>query len=441
MPRIVRLLCIAALFLPLLLCFDVTNPVARKRPNILLIVADDLGYGDLGCYGSREIRTPNLDRLAKEGVRLTDAYASACVCSPTRASLITGRYPQRDGFEWVIRYHEKGRGLAVSAASLPGRLRKAGYATGLFGKWHLGYKPEFAPNAHGFDEFFGFLAADLDYYSHRDALGDPGLYENTKLVRKKGYLTDLITERSLAFLKKNARRPFFLEVTYNAPHWPFQVPGKPDDIRTLKTYGPETGTRADYVRMVEHLDLSVGKLLAEVGKLGLENDTLVIFLSDNGGERLSDNSPLFHGKYSLWEGGIRVPCMLRLPGVIPARKVSSQPVIVMDLHATILAAARLAAPAGLPLDGEDVLPVLAGNKPGRTRSFFWRLHRPGELFGQKAVRRGKWKYIEDREMELLFDLEADSGERRNLAYRQPKVVEELRNALADWEAGLFVRRR
>jgi arylsulfatase A-like enzyme len=424
----------------LLLCAIAPNSAqaaAARTPNILLIVADDLGYGDLGCYGSREIRTPRIDRLAKEGVRLTDAYASACVCSPTRASLITGQYPQRFGFEWVIRYTEKDRGLPVTPSSLPRRLRKAGYATGLFGKWHLGYKPEFAPNAHGFDEFFGFLAADLDYYSHRDANGDPGLYENTKLVEKKGYLTDLITERSLAFLRKNARRPFFLEVTYNAPHWPFQVPGEPDDFRTARTYGPETGTRADYVRMVEHLDLSVGKLLDEIGKLGLEKNTLVIFVSDNGGERLSDNGPLFHGKYSLWEGGIRVPCLLRLPGVIPPGTVSSQPVIAMDLHATIVAAAGLAPLAGIPLDGEDVLPVLAGKKPGRTRMFFWRLHRPGEIFGQKAVRRGKWKYIQDREMELLFDLESDRGERRNLAYRQPKMVAELRKALAEWEVELW----
>ena len=182
-----------------------------RKPNILLILVDDLGYADLGCYGSKDIRTPNIDRLAKDGVRLTDNYAAAAVCTPTRASLITGRYPQRSGFDWVIDYTEKDRGLAVSDASLPKLLKKNGYATGLFGKWHLGYKPQFGPNAHGFDTFFGFLAADLDYYSHRDALGDPGLYEDTKLVQEKGYLTDLITERSLAFLKKHADGPFFLE--------------------------------------------------------------------------------------------------------------------------------------------------------------------------------------------------------------------------------------
>jgi arylsulfatase A-like enzyme len=407
-----------------------------RRPNILFILVDDLGYGDLGCYGSRSIRTPNVDKLAKDGVRLTDCYSAACVCSPTRAALITGRYPQRAGFEWVIRYTEKERGLPATDSSLPRLLKKGGYATGLFGKWHLGYKPEFGPNAHGFNEFFGFLAADLDYYAHKDASGDPGLYENTKLVEEKGYLTDLITDRALAFLKKHASGPFFLEVAYNAPHWPFQVPGRADDVRNKKTYGLENGTRADYTKMVEHLDSGVGKLLAELDRLGLAKETLVIFTNDNGGERLSDNGPLFHGKYTLWEGGIRVPCIVRWPGVIPAATTSAQPVITMDLTATVLAAAGIAIPAGTTLDGEDVLPVLTGKQQGKERVFFWRLQRPGELSGQKAARRGKWKYVLDREVELLFDLEADPGERKTLAYKNPELVGELRKALADWEAKL-----
>ncbi len=405
------------------------------KPNILLIVVDDLGYADLGCYGAKDIRTPNIDRLAGEGVRLTDCYAFP-VCSPTRAALMTGRYPQRTGFDWVIRYTEKSRGLSAKNPSLAGLLKKQGYATALFGKWHLGYKPEFGPNAHGFDEFFGFLAADLDYYAHTDANGDPGLYENTKLVENKGYLTDLITERSLAFLKKNKKGPFFLEVAYNAPHWPFQPPDKPDDRRTARTYGPETGTRADYVRMVERLDEGVGKLLGALDDAGLAKDTLVIFLNDNGGERLSDNGPLFHGKYTLWEGGIRVPCVMRWPAALPAKTVSSQPVIAMDLTASILTAAGVELPTENPLDGEDVLPILSGQKPPRERTFFWRLPRPDDNFGQKAVRRGKWKYVYDREMELLFDLEKDIGEKRNLAFKHPEVVTELRAALAKWETQL-----
>jgi arylsulfatase A-like enzyme len=416
-------------------CAGAQQAQPLRRPNIVLILVDDLGYGDLGCYGAKDIRTPHLDGLARDGVRLTDCYAAAPICSPTRAALITGRYPQRAGFEWVIRYHEKDRGLPASDASLPKLLKQRGYATGLFGKWHLGYRPEFAPNAHGFDTFFGFLAADLDYYGHRDANGDPGLYEDTKLVGAKGYLTDLITERSLAFLKRHAAGPFFLEVAYNAPHWPFQVPGRPDDVRDARTYGPETGTRADYVRMVEHLDTSVGKLLGELDRLGLAKETLVIFVSDNGGERLSDNGPLFHGKYTVWEGGIRVPCLVRHPETIAAGSTSAAPVITMDLTATILAAAGVSPPVGSPPDGEDVLPVLAGKRPARERPLFWRLQRPGEDV-QKAVRRGRWKYVQDRGVELLFDLQTDAGERRTLAFRHPEIVRVLRRDLAIWEARL-----
>jgi arylsulfatase A-like enzyme len=409
-----------------------SGPPAAK-PNILLIVADDLGYGDLACYGGKDIRAPNLERLAAQGVRLTDFYASAPICTPSRASLITGRYPQRFGFDWVINYREKDRGLPARGASLPALLRQRGYATALYGKWHLGYQRRFAPNAHGFDDFFGFLAADLDYYAHTDALGDPGLYANTELVEEKGYLTDLITERSLAFLKRNVGKPFFLEVAYNAPHFPFQAPDRPDDRRTIRTYGPNVGTRSDYVRMVERMDEGIGKLLAAVDAAGLAKDTLVIFLSDNGGERLSDNGPLFHGKYTLWEGGIRVPCLLRWPGVLPPRTVVSQPAIIMDLTASMLAAAG-APPPRDPLDGEDILPILTGKKPAHERTFFWRLPRPIEYFGQKAVRRGKWKYIYDREMELLFELEADGGEKRNVAYKYPDTVQTLRTALMEWES-------
>jgi arylsulfatase A-like enzyme len=403
---------------------------------VLLIVSDDLGYADLGCYGGKDIRTPNLDRLAEQGVRLTDFYASSPICTPTRASLITGRYPQRFGFDWVIRYDEKDRGLPSRGVSLPQLLRRRGYATALFGKWHLGYKPRFAPNAHGFEEFFGFLAADLDYFAHTDANGDPGLYTNAKPCEEKGYLTDLITGHALAFLKRGRKGPFFLEVAYNAPHWPFQAPDRPDDRRTKTTYGPETGTRGDYVKMVERMDLGVGKLLAALDETGAAGNTLVVFLSDNGGERLSDNGPLFHGKYTLWEGGIRVPCLLRWPGVLPGKKVCRQPAIVMDLTASLLAAAGAAPPPDIPLDGEDVLPVLSGRGPERERTFFWRLPRPDDQFGQKAVRRGRWKYLYDREMELLFDLEQDPGERRNLACRHPEVVKALRTALDAWEGQL-----
>jgi arylsulfatase A-like enzyme len=425
---------IAILVVAIAACGARADDRPAAKPNVLLIVVDDLGYGDLGCYGGKEIRTPNLDRLAGQGIRLTDFYASP-VCSPTRASLITGRYPQRFGFDWVIRYNEKDRGLPADGSSLPALMRKQGYATALYGKWHLGYKPEFAPNAHGFDDFFGFLAADLDYFAHTDANGDPGLYANTKLVEEKGYLTDLITDHALRFMNQKRDKPFFIEVAYNAPHWPFQRPDNPGDRRTTKTYGPEFGTREDYCKIVERLDENIGKLMSALDSSGRAKDTLVIFFNDNGGERLSDNRPLFHGKYSLWEGGIRVPCIFRWPGVIPAQSVSHDPAIAMDVTASILAAAGAPKPE-TGLDGEDILPILSGNRQPHERTLFWRLPRPDDKFGQKAVRRGKWKYIYDREMDLLFDLSTDVGERHNLAYQHPDTVGDLKKALAEWESTL-----
>jgi arylsulfatase A-like enzyme len=438
-PLAFRLLC------PLFVLFLVLGVESRRaynkknseatKPNILLIVADDLGYADLGCYGCKDIRTPNLDRLAEQGVRLTDFYTSAPVCSPTRASLMTGRYPAQFGFDWAIGYREKTRGLPAKGASLPYLLRKQGYATALYGKWHLGYEKQFGPNAHGFEDFFGFLGPDLDYYTHLTALGEPGLYVNTKLTEEKGYMTDLLTEHALAYLKRTTQKPFFLEVAYSAPHFPFQAPDRPDDRRTLRSYGPELGTRSDYAKMVERIDEGIGKLLAALEKTSRERDTFVIFLSDNGGERLSDNTPFFHGKYALWEGGIRVPCILRWPGVLPPKTVSRQPTIVMDLTASMLAAAGASLPEGTP-DGEDLVPLLSAKKPVRERTFYWRLPRPNDYFGQKAVRRGRWKYVYDRESELLFDLEKDSSERRNVAFHHPDEVHALRAALAEWESHL-----
>jgi arylsulfatase A-like enzyme len=405
----------------------------RQAPNVVVIVVDDLGYGDLGCYGSKEIRTPAVDRLAKEGVRLADCYANGAVCSPTRAALMTGRYPQRAGFDWAIGYGQRGKGLAASETSVARMMRGAGYRTALFGKWHLGYGEAFSPIAHGFDEFFGFVAADLDYYGHKEATGERGLYEGNKLVDRPGYMTDLIAERALAFIDKNAAGPFFLEVAFNAPHFPFQPPGKPDDVRTTRNYGPQNGTRADYIQMVEHLDLRIGEILRSLDDHKLTAKTLVVFVDDNGGERLSSNGPMSGYKGTLWEGGIRVPCMIRWPGVIPAGNVSHQVVMTMDLTAMILSACGVAPPAGRVLDGEDLLPILTGKAPERERTLFWRIRHPAYPTAQKAVRRGRWKYLTDGRAELLFDLQADLGEASNLADQKPKILGELKKALSDWE--------
>jgi arylsulfatase A len=409
------------------------SQAARRAPSIVLIVVDDLGYGDLGCYGSKDIHSPAIDRLAKEGVRLTDFYANSALCSPTRAALLTGRYPQRAGFDWAIGYGERGRGLAASETSLPRMLHEAGYRTALFGKWHLGYDDKFSAIAHGFDEFFGILAPDIDYYGHQEATGEPGLYEGTKQVNRPGYMTDLIAERALAFIDKHGGKPFFLEVAFNAPHYPFQPPGKPDDVRTMRNYGPNVGTRDDYVRMVEYVDRRIGEILRSLEEHRLASDTLVIFMDDNGGERLSSNAPLAGGKATLMEGGIRVPCIIRWPGVVPPGRISHQVTMSMDLTAIILAACGVKPPAGRVLDGEDLVPILAGRAAERERTLFWRIRHPAAPSAQKAVRRGRWKYVTEGRIALLFDLESDPGEKRDVARENPKIVAELKQALADWE--------
>jgi arylsulfatase A-like enzyme len=420
----------AATILALLATLPGAAAEPARKPNVVLILTDDMGYADPSCYGSKDIRTPHVDRLAKEGVRLTDFYSNGPVCTPTRAGLMTGRWQQRVGLEWAIGPGMKVPGLPQSEICLSKMLKPAGYATALCGKWHLGYKPEFAPNAHGFDEFYGLLSGNVDHYSHKEINGDPDWYENTKLLEVKGYSTDLITERAVDFINRKSKEPFFLYLAYNAVHWPFQAPGRPEDVRTRESWFG--GTRKDYAAMTEAVDAGVGKVLEALDRLKLADNTLVIFTNDNGGERLSDNGPLFHHKATVWEGGIRVPCVLRFPGRLPAGKISDQPGISMDLTATVLAACGVAPPADRKLDGIDLLPVLSGKSGPVERTLFWRIDRKDRL--QKAVRQGKWKYVRDGNIDLLFDLSADVGERRDLAYHHPEKVAELRKKLADWEA-------
>jgi arylsulfatase A-like enzyme len=405
---------------------------APSRPNVIVIMTDDMGYADLGCYGSRDIKTPHLDRLAAQGVRLTSFYSAGPVCTPTRAALMTGRWQQRVGLEWAIPPGMKDPGLPVSETTLPRYLKDAGYATAMFGKWHLGYKPEFGPNAHGFDEYFGLLSGNVDHYSHREINDEADWYENTNPVEVQGYSTDLITGRAVAFLRRKRDRgqPFFLYVAYNAVHWPFQPPGKPDDVRKRDTWF--AGTRKDYAAMTEAIDAGVGKLLTALEERGDAGKTLVIFTNDNGGERLSDMGPLFHHKATLWEGGIRVPCLVRYPGVLPAGKVSDQPAITMDLAATVLSACGVSPPADRKLDGVDLVPLLNGKSSPATRTFFWRIERTGR--SQRAVRHGDLKLVRDSGYDQLFDLSADIGERHDLSYQNPEKAEELRRLLTAWEA-------
>jgi arylsulfatase A len=415
------------------------------KPNVVLIITDDVGYGDLGVYGAPDIKTPNIDRLAQQGVRLTDFYASP-QCTPTRAALISGRYQQRIPLERALASGGLAleRGLPATGRSLPRLLKNNGYATGLIGKWHLGYKPEFSPNAHGFDEFFGFLSGYIDYYTHvRNGDGRPDLFENGKPVQKEGYMTDLITARSLEFIERRAGAPFFLEVAYSAAHWPFQPPDRwsrsPGNARFQSPTDNPPATRKDYAAMLERADEGVGQIMKALEKRGLDKNTLVIFTNDNGGEWLSRNAPLFHRKDTLWEGGIRVPAIFRWPGRLPAGKTSDQVGITMDLTASILAATQTPVPANAKLEGIDLLPILEGRSPPLERTLFWRITTEVRL--QWAVRQGDWKVLIDGDDVLLFNLRADIGERNDLASQRPDLTLKLLPLLGRWETDVDAEAR
>ena len=403
-------------------------------PNVVLIVTDDLGYGDLGVYGAPDVRTPNIDRLAAEGVRLTDFYASGATCTPTRAALTTGRYQQRYRLERALGSGVD-TGLPVEGHSLPQLLKNNGYATALVGKWHLGYRTEFSANAHGFDYFFGFKSGYIDYYQHTGGDGMHDLFENDAPAHVDGYVTDLFTERSIRFIEQNAGQPFFVEVAYSAPHWPYQVPDMPstarDDAIHVQPYDADAGTRLDYVKMLERADQGVGEILALLDTLGLAENTLVIFTSDNGGEWLARNEPLFHRKWTLWEGGIRVPAIFRWPGRLPAGRVSSQVGVTMDLTASILAATGSSVPEGPALDGIDLLPILGETSPVVERTLFWRMNYVNRR--QRAVRSGDWKLVLDGEAAMVFNLQRDIGERNDLAKERQDVATRLRLLMATWE--------
>jgi arylsulfatase A-like enzyme len=432
----------------LLAAVAASAPAAEPRPNVVFVLVDDMGYADLGCTGATDIRTPHIDRLAREGVRFTDFYANAPVCTPTRAAFLTGRYQQRVGFEWALGFtaqqHRRvgdrwvpepdklALGLPTSETSLARMLKGAGYGTAVVGKWHLGFRPEYNPIHHGFDEYFGVLLGHSDFYSYKYFDGTYQLYENTKPAKAQGYLTDLINQRAVDYINRQGKKPFFLYVPYNAVHWPFQVPDRPDQV--LTEANKYDGTRRDYAAMLERVDQGVGQMLEALERQGVADNTLFIFSSDNGGERLSDNTPLFNHKTTLWEGGIRVPGLMRWPARLPKGKVVRQPAITMDLTATILAATSTEPPADRKLDGINLLPILTGEQPEVERTFFWRVDRAGRK--QKAVRHGNWKYLQDDMVEMVFDLGEDISERRDLAYRQPEVLAKLKRLLADWEAEL-----
>ena len=409
---------------------------ASARPNIVFILADDLGYGDLGCYGCEDVQTPNLDRLATEGVRFTDYYANGAVCTPTRAAFMTGRYQQRLGLEDAVTYQEMGRGLPEDGQTVADALRGAGYATGLVGKWHLGYDFERRPLQQGFDSFFGFLGGNHHYFQHMDRIGVPDLWLGNESVEREGYTTDLLTAEALAFLAKRREQPFFLYLAHAAPHFPWQGPDDANKLVEPKKKSWQEGDRETYAAMVERLDQGIGQVLRQLDELGLRESTLVVFSSDNGGHTHSRNAPMRDFKGTIWEGGTRVPCIARWPGHLPAGATTSQVAITMDWTATFRRIAGLGTdPAGE--DGLDLLPILIGDEPTRERTLFWRItnRRSRKTVEEgRAVRRGSWKFIEEANGEKsLFDLGIDVGEVHNVIDQHPDLVLDLTGALDAWE--------
>jgi arylsulfatase A-like enzyme len=412
----------------------------EARPNVVLIISDDLGWADLGSYGATDIRTPNLDRLARGGLRLTDFYANGVTCSPTRAGLISGRYQQRYGIGAPLPNAARAgdRGLPATGRSLPQLLKNNGYVTGLVGKWHLGYAKEKSPNAHGFDYFFGLKSGYHDYYTHDDGEGAPDLWENEERIEQSGYTTDIVTERAARFIDEHKNAPFFLDVSYTAPHWPYQVPGQPsvapNHARHVMPQDAATSTRADYAAMVEHLDGRIGELLAVIERAGIADNTIVIFTNDNGGEWLSSSAPFFGRKWTVFEGGIRVPAIVRWPNKVPAGSVSDQVGITMDLTASILAVTGSPVPADAKLEGIDLFPIWEGRAPKVERTLFWRAGSGGGK--QTAVRRGDWKLIVDGAHSYVFNLRTDLSERNDLARWRQDVAQQLYPLLASWEDGV-----
>jgi arylsulfatase A-like enzyme len=415
----------------------------NRRPNVVLIVADDLGYGDTSAYGCPDIRTPHIDSIGRAGVKFTQFYANAPECSPTRTALLTGRYQHRvGGLECAIGVGDQGRydeaiwlqkrgdlGLPAYETTIGQVLRTAGYATGCFGKWHLGYPEKFWPEKHGFDESFGVIGGNADYFTHVEQEGKPAIYRNGDYVKEPGYVTDLIANEAIGWLRRQKEKPFFLYLPFTAPHTPIQDPDGFDP--KLGNAPVRQGHRPTFAKMVERMDARIGDVLQALTEMKAADNTLVIFVSDNGGDANGRNLPLRGRKSSLFEGGIRVPFMARMPGVFPQGKLAAQVAATMDVMPTILAATGVQPPRGRSFDGTNLLPVMTGKEADSERTLFWRFRRGDRTL--KAVRHGVEKLVISPEGEYLFDIGRDPGEADNLISTAPQYAVRLKKQLAEWE--------
>ncbi len=407
-------------------------------PNFVIIMADDMGYADASCYGNTSYTMPALDRLAREGMRLTDFHSSGTVCSPTRAGLLTGRYQQRAGIPGVVfagfdqnRHH----GLFPSEVTFPERLKLKGYTCGAFGKWHLGYQKRYNPVHHGFDRFRGYVSGNIDYISHFDRMEVDDWWQGLKLVPEEGYSTHLISKHAVEFIEKNQHRPFCVYVAHEAPHSPYQGPGDPPvrGPNKQKSVAKPDIPRA-YREMMEEMDRGVGEVVGTIDRLGLGENTLVIFLSDNGGTPNGSNGPLRGFKGQVWEGGHRVPAVARWTGQIEAGSESDQTAISLDLMPTMLELSGADVPAGHQMDGVSLVPVLLEGESLDSRKLFW------EYNEKRAMRDGPWKLVvgeKDAQNPALFHLGDDVREKNDLATSQSQRVERMLTELEAWHTDVL----
>ena len=420
----------SVVFLSLTLLFY--SNLQSQYPNIIYIMTDDMGYGDLSGYGRKDYFTPNLDKLASQGIKFVNAYSAGPLCTPTRTAFMTGRYPAKTPVGLIEPLTPTKRdsafGLTTEYPSIATLMKAGGYETALIGKWHLGFLPQHSPVKNGFDYFFGTHSGAADYISHKDNERKHDLYENDSLVYPEGYLTDLFSQKAIVFIKQQHRNPFFLTITFTAPHSPWQGPNDKPYADTVNFR--KGGSPAIYAAMMKSLDDAVGNIIKALDDEQLSGNTIIIFTNDNGGEKYSDNGGLANAKGTLWEGGIRVPAFVRWPGKITAGSITQQAAITMDWTTTILSAAGSKAAIKFPLDGIDLMPILTGKKKNIERTFYWRTFQRNK---QKAIRMGEWKYLQDEKGEYLFNLVADQGEKNDLKLKQQAIFNRLKKKYADWE--------
>ncbi|MDG2126576.1 MAG: sulfatase-like hydrolase/transferase [Fuerstiella sp.] len=433
-----------AIFAVIICMIGSLRAVEQRQPNIIFILADDLGYGDIGCYGSAINRTPHLDRLAAGGIRFTDFHSNGPMCSPTRAAFLTGLYQNRFGrrFESALSGSRRDPGLPLNAVTIAEVLQQAGYATGMYGKWHLGYEAPWLPTNQGFDEFRGLVSGDGDHHTQIDRSGNEDWWNGESVSMEKGYTAELITRHSIDFIKRHRDEPFFLYVPHLAIHFPWQGPEDPAHRKRGTSYRKDkwgvipdrSNVRPHVTAMIESLDESVGRMVAILDRLGLTNNTLVVFTSDNGGyldyaggfKNISDMGQLRGEKATIYEGGHRVPAIFSWPGRIKS-SVSHETAMTFDLFPTFAALAGTNTDSAT-LDGMDLREILFDGKSLPQRSLFWRMG------SSKAARQDTWKLcVRGNRPPELYNLATDVGERNNLADSRPMVLSDLKNALAEWE--------